>query len=259
MQAEIKGTTMPILEITLEQGEQVVSTHGELSWMTPNIQLSQHMSGGPGPGGQGGGGGFMQGLKRVMGGGGLFLTHYEAMSGTGMVTFAAKMPGHIMPTDIAPGQAYFVHRHGWLCGTPGLTASVGLQQSFRGGMWGGDGFVLQKLEGQGRAWIELSGELVHYTLAPGQTLLVHPGHVGMFEGSVQFTVTRMPGIANMAFGEDGFHLVALTGPGQIWLQSMPLPILAHALDPYLSRPGGAPQAAEGGAIGGIIGNMMRGQ
>lgn len=254
MHAEIKGTTMPVLEVTLNQGEQVVSTHGELSWMTPNIQLTQHM----GAGGQAGGGGFMQGLKRVMGGGGLFVTHYEATSGTGMVTFAAKLPGHIMPTDIEPGQSRYVHRHGWLCGTPGITASVGLQQNFRGGLWGGDGFVLQKLEGQGRAWIELSGELVHYTLAPGQTLMVHPGHVGMFEGSVQFTITRVPGIANLAFGADGFHLVALTGPGQIWLQSMPLPILAHTLDPYLARQAD-PQTAEAGAVGGIIGNIMRGQ
>ena len=108
---------MPVLEVTLQQGEQVVSTHGELSWMTPNIQLSQHMSTGVRAGG-----GLMQGLKRVMGGGGLFLTHYEAVSGTGMITFAAKLPGHIMPIDIAPGQAFYVHRHGWLCGTPGITA-----------------------------------------------------------------------------------------------------------------------------------------
>jgi uncharacterized protein (AIM24 family) len=256
MQADIKGTTMPVLEVTLQQGEQVISTHGELSWMTPNIQMSQHMGTGGGAGG--GGGGFMQGLKRVMGGGGLFLTHYEAADGAGMVTFAAKLPGHIVPTDIMPGQAFFVHRHGWLCGTPGITPSIGLQQTFRGGMWGGDGFILQKLEGQGRAWIELSGELVHYTLAPGQTLMVHPGHVGMFEGSVQFTITRVPGIANMAFGDDGFHLVALTGPGQLWLQSMPLPVLAHGLEPYLPHQG-APQAAESGAIGGIIGGIMRGQ
>ena len=99
---------------------------------------------------------------------------------------------------------------------------------------------------------------MHYTLAPGQTLLVHPGHVGMFEGSVQFTMTRVPGIANMTFGADGFHLVALTGPGQIWLQSMPLSVLAHSLQPYLARQD-APQAAEAGAIGGIIGNIMRGQ
>ena len=87
--------------------------------------------------------------------------------------------------------------------------------------------------------------------------MVHPGHVGMFEGSVQFTVTRVPGIANIAFGDDGFHLVALTGPGQLWLQSMPLPVLAHRLDPYL--PPRAPQAAQAGATGGIIGNIMRGQ
>ena len=252
MDAQIKGTTMPVLEVTLQQGEQVISTHGELSWMTPNVQLSQHMGTG------GGGHGLMQGLKRVMGGGGLFITRYEAVSGPGMITFAAKLPGHIMPVDIAPGQSFFVHRHGWLCGTPGLTASIGVQQSFRGGMWGGDGFILQKIDGQGRAWIALSGELVHYTLAPGQTLMVHPGHVGMFEGSVQFAITRVPGIANVAFGADGFHLVALTGPGQIWLQSMPLPVLAGALDPYLARQVD-PQAAQAGAVGGIFGDILRGQ
>jgi uncharacterized protein (AIM24 family) len=256
MQAEIKGTTMPVLEVTLQQGESVVSTHGELSWMTPNIQMSQHTSTG-GPGGGGGGGGFMQGLKRVLGGGGLFLTQYEAVSGAGLITFAAKLPGHIMPVDI-DGQPFFVHRHGWLCGTPGITPSIGLQQTFRGGIYGGDGFLLQKLEGQGRAWIELSGELVHYTLNPGQTLMVHPGHVGMFEGSVQFSITRVPGIANLAFGADGFHLVALTGPGQIWLQSMPLPVLAQALEPYIARQND-PQAAGAGAAGGILGDILRGQ
>ena len=256
MQADIKGTTMPVLEITLQQGEQVISTHGELSWMTSNVQMSQSMS--AGGQGKGQGGGLMQGLKRVLGGGGLFLTRYEAMSGTGMVTFAAKLPGHIMATDIGHGQAFYVHKHGWLCATPGVTPSVGLQQSFRGGLWGGDGFILQRLEGQGRAWIELSGELVHYTLSPGQTLLVHPGHVGMFEGTVQFAITRVPGIANKVFGGDGYHLVALTGPGQIWLQSMPLSILAHTLEPYLARQEAA-QAGEAGAIGGIIGNIMRGQ
>jgi uncharacterized protein (AIM24 family) len=123
MQAEIKGTTMPVLEVTLQQGEQVISTHGELSWMTSNIAMSQRTGAGGGPGG-----GLMHGLKRVMGGGGLFVTHYQATGGTGMVTFAAKLPGHIRPIDVTPGQAYFVHRHGWLCGTPGITPSVGLQQ-----------------------------------------------------------------------------------------------------------------------------------
>ena len=249
MQAEVKGTTMPILEVALERGEQVISTHGELAWMTASIQMSQSSNTG------GGAKGLMQGLRRVAGGGGLFITRYE---GPGAITFAAKVPGHIMPVDIAPGHAYYVHRHGWLCGTQGITPSIGLQQNFRGGMWGGDGFVLQKLEGEGRAWIELSGELTSYDLPPGQTLLVHPGHVGMFQGSVQFTITRMRGIANTFFGGDGFHLVALTGPGRIWLQSMPLAVLAQALSHYLPHDNNAPESAGAGAVGGIIGGMLRG-
>jgi uncharacterized protein (TIGR00266 family) len=245
MQAEIKGTTMPILEVSLGQGEQVISTHGELAWMTEGIQMSQTT-------GTGGAGGLMQGLKRVMGGGGLFLTRYE---GPGSITFAAKVPGHIVPVDIQPGQAYYVHRHGWLCGTQGITPGIGLQQSFRGGLWGGEGFILQKLEGQGRAWIELSGELTSYELPPGRTLLAHPGHVGMFQGSVQFQITRMRGIANALFGGDGFHLVALTGPGRVWLQSMPLAVLAHALSGYLGG-GSEAKTVGAGAVGGVIGDVL---
>ena len=246
MQAEIKGTTMPVLEVHLESGEQVISTHGELSWMTANTRMSQTT----------GGHGFFSGLKRALGGAGVFLTRYEAAGGSAMVAFAAKMPGHIVPVDIGPGQSYMVHRHGWLCGTPGITPSIGLQQTFRGGLWGREGFVLQRLEGEGRAWVELSGELVHYHLGPGQTLMVHPGHVGMFDSQVQFRISQVPGITNKLFGEDGFSLVALTGPGQVWLQSMPLPNLAHALGPYL--PQGHPEDSAGaGAIGGIVGSMMR--
>jgi uncharacterized protein (TIGR00266 family) len=223
---------MPVLEITLQHGEEVVTPHGELSWMSPNMQMSQTT-------GTGGSGGLMGGLKRVLGGGGLFLTRYQAQGGQGFVAFAAKVPGHIMPVDVVPGHAYLVHRHGWICGTAGISVGMGVQQSFRGGIWGGDGFILQRLEGEGRAWIELSGELTTYTLGAGQTLLVHPGHVGLFESTVQFAMTRIPGIANKIFGGDGFMLVALTGPGQIWLQSLPLPNLAHALAPYL--PGEVPR------------------
>jgi len=203
-----------------------------------------------------GGGGLMAGLKRAVGGGGVFITHY---GGPGAITFAAKAPGHIMPVEIDPGQSYFVHRHGWLCGTPGIVPSVGLQQSFRGGMFGGEGFVLQKLEGQGTAWIELSGELTTYDLPPMQGLLVHPGHIGMFQGTVRFSVTRMPGIANAVFGEDGFHVVMLTGPGRVWLQSMPLPVLAQALARYMQHDDRTTQqAAGGGIVGGIVGDMLRG-
>ena len=161
-----------------------------------------------------------------------------------------------MPVDITGGHSYLVHRHGWLCGTPGITPSVGLQQSFRGGIYGGEGFILQKLDGEGRAWVELSGEVTSYDLPNGQTVLVHPGHIGMFQGTVQFSITRVPGVTNMLFGGDGFHLVALTGPGRVWLQSMPLPLLAGALAPYIAKDT-APESVGGGIAGGMLGDFLR--
>lgn len=250
MQENIKGSTMPVLELQLGPGEAVITPHGELSWMTPNIAMTQTT-------GTGGQGGFMNTLKRAAGGGGIFMTQYLAQNGPGMVAFATKVPGHIVPIDIQQGRTMLVHRHGWLASTPGVNVSVALQQSIRSGLFGGDGFRLQRLEGQGRAWIELSGELTRYTLGPGQTMLVHPGHVGMFDQTVQFTMTTVPGIRNKIFGGDGFLLVALTGPGEIWLQSMPLPNLAHALMPYIGVESGA-AGGEGGAVGAIVGGLLRG-
>jgi len=249
VQANVNGTTMPVLEMVLEPGESIVSTHGDLSWMTPNVQLSQTAS-------SASGGGIMAGLKRMAGGGGLLLTKYEAVGGQGMVSFASKLPGRIFPVDVGPGHGYIVHRHGWLCGTAGITPTVALQQSFRGGLFGGEGFVLQKLEGQGQAWIELSGEIATYELAAGQSLLVHPGHAGLFSDSVTFSVIRLPGIVNRYFGADGHHLVSLTGPGSIWLQSMPLPVLAQALSEYTGERDSGRDAATGGVVGGVLGNVL---
>jgi uncharacterized protein (AIM24 family) len=248
MNAEIKGSTLPVLEVILEQGEEVISTHGELAWMTAGIQMSQTMN-------TGGQKGFMAGLKRVVAGGGLFLTRYQATGGQGMVVFAAKMPGRVFPLEITQGGGYLIHRHGWLCGTPGIIPTIGLQQSFRGGLFGGEGFILEKLEGQGTAWAALSGEITTYDLAAGQSILAHPGHVGVFQDTVSFQITRIPGIANKLFGGDGFHLVVLTGPGTIWLQSMPIAVLAHSLEPYLGRDEGR-DAAGAGAIGGVLGGVL---
>ena len=250
MQAEVKGSTMPVLEMVLDPGDSLISTHGELAWMSANVQLTQTTS-------AGGQKGFMSGLKRAVGGGGIFLTKYEAQGGQGLLAFAAKLPGRIFEIAVAPGQGFLVHRHGWVCGTDGIVPSVGLQQTIRGGLDGGDGFLLQKLEGEGRAWIELSGEITTYELAAGQSLLVHPGHVGLFQDRVNFTIQRLQGIKNMAFGNDGYHLVNLTGPGTIWLQSLTIPGLAHAVAPYM--PGDDHEAASagvGGILGGVIGKNL---
>lgn len=251
MQAEIKGTVMPVLEFLLNPGEAVVTPHGELSWMSPNVQMSQTVSGG-------GGGGFMKNLKRVVGGGGLFMTQYQATgSGTAMISFAAKQPGHIMPVDVSPERPMIVHRHGWMASTPGVSASVAFQKTFTRSLFGGEGFILQRLDGNGRAWVELSGELSTYDLQPGQQMLVHPGHIGMFDASVSFTMTTVPGIKNKVFGGDGLFLVVLSGPGKIYLQSMPLPNLAHSIAPYMPEAEGESRGGTSVA-GGIIGGLLKG-
>jgi len=230
MQHEIIGTTMPVLSITLEDGERVVAVSGELSWMSSSIQMNTTT-------GAGGGGGFFGALKRVVGGGSLFMTEYHAQGTAGTVAFATKLPGHIVPVEVAAGRSYMIHRHGFLCGTSGIELSAGFQQSLGAGVFGGNGFILQKMSGAGSAWIELGGEIVTYDLAQGETLRVHPGHVGMFEDTVNFEITRIKGIANMLFGGDGIFLAALTGPGRIWLQTLTVSNLAHAIVPFLPAKG----------------------
>ncbi len=250
MQDQIHGTTMPVLSVHLNPGESVVAEAGEFSWMTDSIQMSTGMGGGIG------GKGLMGALKRVAGGSSLLLlSTYTAQGGPGIVSFASKVPGSILPVDIAAGSEYLVHRRGFLAGTPGIQISAGFQQSFRAGIFAGEGFTLQRIGGQGRAWAELSGEVVPYELAPGQSLRVHPGHVGMFQAAVSFQVVRVPDIANRYFGGDTHHFAVLSGPGTVWLQSMPLPQLAASLSPFM--PGTeARTAAEGGLVGGIVGDLL---
>jgi uncharacterized protein (TIGR00266 family) len=245
MQTRIQGTTMPVLDVLLEPNESVFSESGELSWMTGSIQMTTHTQ-------MGGGGGLFGVLKRVAGGGSIFMTEYRAMQYPGEVSFATKVPGHIVPVELGQGPEYMVHRHGFLCATPQVTIGVGFQQSLGAGIFGGDGFLLQKVSGVGTAWLELSGEMVVKNLAPGETLRVHPGHVGAFQTSVSFQITTVPGIKNMIFGGDGLFLAVLTGPGQVWLQTLPISRLAHQIGEYLPRQE-ARQATAAGVGGGLLG------
>jgi uncharacterized protein (TIGR00266 family) len=253
MKEQVIGSTLPVLEISLDPGEGVIAEVGEFSWMTDSIQMSTGMGGGAG------GRGVMGALKRAAGGSTFLFSTYTAQDCAGMIAFAAKLPGSILPVDVGRGAEYMVHRHGFLAGTPGIEISAGFQQSFTAGVFGGEGFILQRVGGEGRAWVELAGEVVPYELGPGQSLRVHPGHIGMFEASVAFQVMRVQGITNRYFGGDSHHFGVLSGPGKVWLQSMPLPILAASLAPYLPHADGdrGRPTVEGGAIGGIIGDLLR--
>src|SRR6201993_2820597 len=249
MQSQIVGTTMPVLEFILEPNEAIISEAGELSWMSSSIQLTTHAQ-------MAGGGGLFGVIKRVAGGGTLFMTEYRAIGSRGELAFATKVPGHILPVEIGRGHDYMIHRHGFLCATPQVQISVGFQQSLGAGIFGGDGFLLQHVTGQGIAWIELSGEVVTKDLAPGEMLRVHPGHVGAFASSVSFQITRVTGIRNMIFGGDGIFLAALTGPGRVWLQTLPISRLAHQLAPYM--PAQRQEATQAGVVGGIVGSILDG-
>ncbi len=216
MQSRILGTTMPVLEFALDPNESVISEAGELSWMTSSIQMTTHTQ-------LGGGGGIFGVLKRVAGGGSLFMTEYRAIGAPGGISFATKLPGHIVPIEVGAGHEYMIHRHGFLCATPQIQISVGFQQSLGAGIFGGDGFLLQHVSGMGTAWIELSGELIMKDLQPGETLRVHPGHVGAFQACVSFQITTVPGIKNrfLAVTESFSHLSP--GRGESGCKRCPFP------------------------------------
>jgi uncharacterized protein (TIGR00266 family) len=250
MNHRITGTTMPVLEFALDHNDAIISEAGELSWMSASIQMTTHTQ-------MGGGGGFFGAIRRVAGGGSLFMTEYRALGAPGEVAFATRVPGHIVPLPVGNGYEYLIHRHGFLCATAGVELGLGFQQSLGAGIFGGDGFLLQKISGQGTAWLELSGEVITKDLAAGELLRVHPGHVGGFQTSVSFQIQRIPGIKNMIFGGDGIFLAALTGPGRVWLQTLPISRLAQQLQEYM--PGRrSEQAVEGGVVGGIVGSILKG-
>lgn len=250
MKHEIRGGTTPVVEIGLAPGEQVIAEAGELAWMRGPVQLKT----GSGVGQQKGG--FLGAAKRAISGGTFFMTSYSVDSGEGSVTFAAKAPGEIRTIEVGGGREYVVHRHGFICCEPGVELNVHLQQKLGAGVFGGAGFVLQRLSGQGLAFVEMHGDVSELALAAGDYVRVHPGHVALFESQVSLELTTVPGIKNKLFGGDGLFLAKLSGPGKVWLQSITLAGLAHALQPYIV----GETAAEGGAavgVGGLIGSLTR--
>ncbi len=248
MKEQLLGATLPVLSICLDAGESVVAEAGEFSWMTDSIQMTT------GTGGAAGGQRLMGALRRAAGGSSLLLSTYTAKDEAGTITFASKLSGSILGVEIGPHSEYLVHRRGFLAGTAGIHISAAFQQPFSTGIFAGEGFVLQRVGGEGRAWIELAGEVISYDLAAGESLRAHPGHVGMFAASVSFQVMRVPGIANRYFGGDAHHFAVLSGPGPVWLQSMPMPVLAASLAPYLPQ---GQAVVEGGAAGREAGGELK--
>ncbi len=239
MRSSITSSIIPILTIELDHGESIIVETGELAWMSPQLQLSTSLRQGKN--------GLSKILARTIGGSSAFLTKFSAPDEGGSVTFASRYPGRIVPLQLTSDKSgYCVAKHAFICGMPEVAVSIGFQKKIGVALYGKEGFILQKLTGQGTAWIELGGETYTHYLEEDQEIAVHPGHIGAFESSVQLRMKLMRGISNLAFGKDGLVLAYLRGPGHIVLQSLPVPRLAKSLEPFLTLTG---TAAAAGSIG----------
>lgn len=241
----IDGTTLPVLTVQLEPGVRVYSESGGMSWMSGNVEMDTNT-----------GGGLGKMFRRALAGESLFITDYYVNSGAGIVAFAAEFPGKIVDLHLAAGEQIIVQKDAFMCAEKSVDLDMHFRKQLGAGLFGGEGFILQKLTGPGDAFVELDGEIVTYDLQPGQVLKVDTGHVAMFQPTVNFDVTILRGFRNILLGGEGLFLATLRGPGKVWLQTMPLMKLASKVLQYLPRSEGGGGGPSGGLninLGSLLG------
>ena len=222
MQYELKGGAFPVVVCRLNSGESMITEKGSMVWMTPNMEMTTT-----------GGGGIGKMFSKALTGESMFQNIYTAR-GEGMITFGSSFPGQILPLEVTPGKSFILQKSAFLASEAGVQLSVHVNQKLGAGFFGGEGFIMQKLTGNGIAFAEVDGELVEYTLAPGEQMVVDTGYVMGFELSVSMDIQQVKGLKNMVLGGEGLFNTVLTGPGKIWLQTMPISGVAAAIQPFLT-------------------------
>ena len=225
MKYEIQGETLPVAICYLDSGETMITEGGAMSWMSPNMKMETTT-----------GGGLGKALGRMFSGESLFLNRYTAQ-GNGMIAFASSFPGKIVPFEIKPGKEYIFQKKAFLAATSGVEISTYLQKKLGAGLFGGEGFVLQKISGKGIAFAEFDGHTVEYNLAAGQKIVVDSGHLAAMEASCGMEVQTVPGLKNALLGGEGIFNTVISGPGRVWLQTMPICNVAQAIIPYIPTGG----------------------
>ena len=210
MKYQIKGEPMPVVICRLEDGESVICESGAMSWMSPNLEMET----------SGGGAGKM--LGRMFSGESMFQNRYSARNGAGMIAFASKFPGDIRAVEISPSAPVICQKGAFLASTEGVEMSVAFQQKISTGLFGGEGFIMQKLTGSGLAFIEIDGSTVEYNLERGQQMLIDTGYLAMMDASVKMEIQRIKGVKNALFGGEGMFNTLVTGPGRVVIQTMPI-------------------------------------
>ena len=211
MKYEIKGGELPVVICYLEGGETMITERGSMSWMSPNMKMETTSNGGIG-----------KALGRMFAGEALFQNRYTAMDGNGMIAFASSFPGQIRTWEVGPGNEVIVQKSGFLAAEEGVDLSIFFQKKLGAGLFGGEGFIMQRLSGQGTAFLEFDGHVVEYNLQPGQQIVVDTGYLAAMDATCQMDIKTVPGLKNMVFGGEGIFNTIITGPGRVWLQTMPL-------------------------------------
>lgn len=222
MQYKIEGTPLPVVICQLDRGECMMTEKGSMSWMTPNMKMETTSNGGIG-----------KALGRMLAGESIFQNRYTAEGGEGMIAFASSFPGTILPVEITPDRPVIVQKSAFLAGVESVDISLFLQKKLGAGFFGGEGFIMQKLSGEGIVFVEIDGSTVEYDLAPGQQMIVDTGYLAMMDATCSMDITAVKGAKNMFFGGEGAFNTVITGPGKIVLQTMPVNSIAGALIPFM--------------------------
>lgn len=224
MKYRIEGDTLPVVICDLEDGEEMISEGGSMAWMSPNMKMDTTSNGG-----------VKKALGRMFSGEKVFQNRYTAENGSGMIAFASSFPGSIKAFEITPENEMILQKQSFLAAEKGVTLSVHINKKLGAGFFGGEGFIMQKISGNGTAFAEFDGHIVAYDLSQGQQLIVDTGHLAAMTGSCSMDIQRVKGAKNIFFGGEGLFLTTITGPGRVWLQTMPLVNVASALIPFMPQ------------------------
>lgn len=222
MQYQIKGETLPVVICHLEVGEKMITEKGSMSWMSPNMHMETGTNGGIG-----------KAFGRMFSGESMFQNTYTSQGGNGTIAFASSFPGSIKAFEISPGNEMIFQKSAFLAAEAGVQLSVHFQKKLGSGLFGGEGFILQRVSGQGTMFAEFDGHVIEYELQAGQQIVVDTGHLAAMTPSCQMDIQTIRGVKNIVFGGEGLFNTIITGPGRVWLQTMPASNVAGALLPYL--------------------------
>ena len=226
MRYRIFGDKLPGLTLQLDAGESIYTQSGGMSWMTNDFQMDTNVRGG-----------LMKGLGRMLTGESLFMATYTAQTNGSEITLTSAMPGEIRALHLDGQKQYIAQKSSFLCAQQGVVLSTFVNK-LKTGLFGGEGFLMQRLSGEGMVFLELDGSIVEIELKPGERLKVDTGNIAFFESDVKYDVETVKGFTNIFFGGEGLFLSILEGPGKVWLQSLNTASFAARLMGFMPHKGG---------------------